>query len=489
MVEKPILNDEKHLINAVVYGDASSSKSEVTEAETKLLTWRRFLVGPILSVYMFGYIISYYTITEYTNETWRNIKYIEANLTFNGSSSARCDVNKSSSEFKAENEASSMAARYMVYYSLAQGIPAVISNLVLGAYTDALGRKFLLGVGISGTTLRLICSFLIIYFKIDMLYFVLACLLEGFTGQYATMLQVSLAYMSDITTSGKQRSHGIAYVMFMLGTSLTLASFAAGYLIQIFNYYAPFAIASVLLVISLIVMLTLLPESFPREKRITNTALKTVVSNSFSFFVSRDFGNNRWKYQLLLLAHGFCDFSFLGRVGTETIYQMSEPFCWSAETVGWYGAARTAGMMVFGVASVKVFQACLPDISIAMIGVLSYAICFMITAFANNSNDLYVAAAVSSFGPLESTIIRSVASSLTDPHKQGAIFSAFAAVEITVNLLSNVGTSAIYSVTVKFMRGFVFLVLSSFDGISFIILLILLIGWKREERETTVVRI
>ncbi|XP_045187748.2 solute carrier family 46 member 3-like isoform X2 [Mercenaria mercenaria] len=181
--------------------------------------------------------------------------------------------------------------------------------------------------------------------------------------------------------------------------------------------------------------------------------------------------------------------SFLGRIGTETIYQMSEPFCWSAEKVGWYGAARTIGMMVFGVGSVKVFQAFLPDVGIAIIGVLSYAVCFALTAFANNSSMLYIAAAASSFGPLESTIIRSVASSLTDPSQQGAIFAAFASVEIIVNLLSNVGTSAIYSVSVKFMRGFVFLVLSSFDGISVIFLVVLLLGWKREERKTTVVKI
>lgn len=46
--------------------------------------------------------------------------------------------------------------------------------------------------------------------------------------------------------------------------------------------------------------------------------------------------------------------------------------------------------MVFGVCSVKVFQAFLPDVSIAMIGVLSYAVCFVLTALANDSNMLYI---------------------------------------------------------------------------------------------------
>lgn len=331
-MEKPSLKDKNKLINAVVNGNTSESSFGTSTDVTKL-SRLRFIIGPVLSVYMFGYIMSYYTITEYTNKTWRDIKFRKANLTMNGSSSSGCDANESSPEFNVGNDATSMASTYLVYYSLAQGIPAVISNLVLGAYTDALGRKFLLGVGITGTTLRLICSLFIIYFKIDMLYFIGACAIEGCTGQYATMLQVSLAYMSDVTKPGKQRAYGMAYVMFMLGSSLTLASFSTGYLIQIFNFYIPCAVAAVLLLISFVVMVTLLPESLPPEKRITNKSIRTVVSNSFSFFVSRDFGNNRWKYQLLLLAHAFCDFSFLGRIGTETIYQMSEPFCWSAETV------------------------------------------------------------------------------------------------------------------------------------------------------------
>lgn len=335
--------DSKRLLSNVInrddnisdYGTASGSTS-VKTTPTEVTSWRRFLIGPLLSVYMFGYMMSYYTITEYTNKTWHDKKFKEANITVSSSAVSLCITNVSSAEFEVENEATSMASQYMVYYSLSQGIPAVISNLVLGSYTDALGRKFLIGVGISGTTLRLIVSVIIIYFKFDLLFFIGACLIEGCTGQYATFLQVSLAYAGDITKPGKQRTNGMAYIMFMLGTSLTLASFAAGYLIQNYNFYVPLVVAAILLMISFLIMLFCLPESFPPEKRKTHKSFREVVGHSFSFFISKDIGNNRWKYQFLLLAHGFCDFSFLGRIGTETIYQMSQPFCWSAEKVQLY---------------------------------------------------------------------------------------------------------------------------------------------------------
>lgn len=476
-------NDLSEFVNT------AASEVIVKEKEPTVVSWRRYLIGPVLAVYMFGYMMSYYTIVEYTNKTWLDKKLKDANITLNNSASSRCEANKSSPEFITEQDATSTASTYVVYYSLAQGIPAVVSNLILGSYTDAFGRKFLLGVGISGTTIRLILSMFIIYFKMDLLYFIGACVIEGCTGQYATMLQVCLAYTGDTTKPGKKRAIGMAYIMLMLGTSFSLASLCAGYLIQIFNFYVPFAVAAILLIFSFIAMVIFLPESLPVERRIKNKKLSSVLYNSVSFFISKDTQNNRWKYQLLLAAHGFCDFSFLGRVGTETIYQMSEPFCWSAEQVGWYGAVRTFGMMIFGVGSVKVFQVCLPDVSIAMIGVLSYCSCFLLTAFSYSSPMLYIAGALSVFGPLESTIIRSLASSLTDSQQQGAIFSAFAAVEIIVNLLSNVGTSTIYSVSVSFMRGFVFLILASFDAIAAFLLAILLVLWRREERTVFIEKI
>lgn len=307
-------------------------KNELTE-DQQTLSWRRFLIGPVVGIYMLGYMMSYYTITEYTNKVWRDKKLSDAKITTNLTSGGGCAVNESNLEVKILKEASSMASQYIVYYSLAQGVPAVVSNLILGSYTDAFGRKFLLAVGISGTTMRIILSFCIIYFKMDILFFLGACILEGFTGQYVTTFQVGLAYISDVTKPGNQRTYGVAYIIFFLAFCSGVASLLAGYLSQEYSFYAPFFVAGVLLILTFIAMLILLPESLPPTKRLTNKSLSTVLYNSFSFFISNDFGNNKWKYRLILLAHAFCDFSFLGRIGVETLYQLADPFCWSVEKV------------------------------------------------------------------------------------------------------------------------------------------------------------
>ena len=370
----------------------SESSSKTDEEDVKLHTWRKLMIGPVLSMYMLGYMMSYYTITEYTNHDLIVKEFNKSGIPVNTSTSnPDCDesVNKSSKAYKANTRAAEIASEYLVYFSLAQGLPAVVTNIILGSYTDAIGRKFLLGVGISGTAVRFILSSIVIYFKLDLLYVVGACLIEGFSGQYATTLQASLAYVSDITDPNKERIFGMALVMFMLGTSLTLASFSAGLLIQNFGYLVPMATSAALLIIAIILCTLILPESFPKHKRVSSKSLRSVLWNSVSFLVVKDINNSRWKYRLLFLAHALCDFSFLGRIGTETIYQMATPFCWSANKVGIFGSLRTMGMMIVGLGSIPFFKWFLPDVGIAMVGVMSYAVGFFLTAFAKKDIMLY----------------------------------------------------------------------------------------------------
>ena len=356
-----------------------------------LTTWRRFLIGPVLFSYMAGYIMSYYIITEYTNSHEQKKFFNEANLTEPKVADSTCNASSDSLEYKTEKKASQSASNRIVYYSLAQGIPAVVSNLILGSYTDALGRKFLLGVGILGTTVRMCISVIIIRYEWGLIYFTIACIIEGCTGQFATVLQASLAYAADITKPGEQRVYGIIYIEIMLGTSLTTASLVTGLLIHQFGYFVPVSVAAGLLIFSFLLLLLLLPESFPAEHRHKDRSVWTVIQNSVRFFIHNDSQNNRWKYQVLALGHFLCGISFLGRIGTETLYQVASPFCWTADTVGFYGAIRTGIQVTIGLGSIKLFRLCgISDPMIALIGTLSYGINFAVEAFATDNLMLYI---------------------------------------------------------------------------------------------------
>ena len=310
-------------------------------------TWRHNLIGPVVCLYFFGTISSYYVLIEYTNKYWKEEEYSKVNLSLSVHTSA-CDTNVSQLISDTENSATSKASEWVVYYSIAAGVPSVFANLILGSYTDAFGRKFLLTIGIAGTFLRLGITAVVIFLEADLVYLLIACVVEGLTGQHAACLAVSLSYISDITIPGKARIMGMIIIEVIIGISLSTASFSSGFMVESLGYEWPMFINAGLLALALVITLTLLPETFNEKLRRKDKSAIQVLKVVFQFFTQNDEKNNRWKYQIILLCHALTNMSYLARIPTETLYQLALPFCWSPTKVGVYAAVRTVGMMFIG---------------------------------------------------------------------------------------------------------------------------------------------
>ncbi|XP_045165195.2 solute carrier family 46 member 3-like [Mercenaria mercenaria] len=480
--------------------DNSSSDLEISEREPLIATedddigyrkyhrleidrtWRHLLIGPVLFVYIFAMICSYYALVEYTKEYFREIEYEEANLSLGNDSYDRCNADEDDIIYKTETKATSTAANWNLYYAVAAGVPSIISNMILGSYTDALGRKFLLAIGIAGSCLRLGIAAITIHFDANIAYLLIACFVEGCTGQYATALQASFAYAADITKPGRSRILGIVVIEFCLGVGMSSASFVEGYLVEWKGYMVTFSAMAIILVFTFLFMVFLLPETLTKAHRRRDKSCVDLLKISSSLFINNDSENRRWKYQIVILMHALVNISFHARLPTETLYQLAPPFCWSITKVGVYAAVRTLAYMCIGLTSVRIFQLCLDEVWICMIGTVSYTAAFFWTAFVTDDIAYYSIIAVGCFGPLSVTMHRSILSHLTPPEKQGAIFSAIGTQEVVSHLLSNVITSSVYAETVSYMRGLVFLVLGGFDAVSIILTLFLKIGWYREKK-------
>lgn len=353
-------------------------------------TWRHWLIGPIVFAYMFSMLCSYYVLVEYTNQYFIKQEYHKANLSLTNTSDTFCNVDEDSIVYKTETKATSEASTWNVYFAVASGVPAVISNMILGSYTDAFGRKFLLAIGIIGTMIRLGTAALVIYLDGVIVYLLIACFVEGCTGQYATTLQVALAYIADITKPGRQRILGIIFVEFVIGVGLALASFASGFLVDWKGYMFTFASMAGILVIVLVLMLFVLPETLTKEHRHRDNSCIGLLKISVSFFTDNDTENRRWKYQLVFLIHALCNLSFLPRIPTETLYQLASPFCWSPTKVGIYSAIRTAVILIVGLGSVNILERFMDEIWICMIGTISYGAAFFWTAFVSDDTLYYI---------------------------------------------------------------------------------------------------
>ena len=353
-------------------------------------TWLHWLIGPVVFAYMFAMLCSFYVLVEYTNQYFMKLEYKNANLSLTNTSDTFCHADEDSIVYKTETRATAAASTWNVYFSVAAGVPAVISNMVLGSYTDAFGRKFLMAIGVLGTMARLGTAALVIYLDGEIVYILIACFIEGCTGQYATTLQVSLAYIADITKPGRQRILGIIFIEFVIGVGLAIASFASGFLIEWKGYMFTFASMAGVLVVVLMVLIFILPETLTKEHRHRNNSCLGLFKTSLSFFTENDAENRRWKYQLVLLIHALCNLSFLPRLSTETLYQLASPFCWSPTKVGIYSAARTAVVLFVGLGSVNILEKFMDEIWICMIGTISYGASFFWTAFVSDDTQYYI---------------------------------------------------------------------------------------------------
>ena len=144
--------------------------------------------------------------------------------------------------------------------------------------------------------------------------------------------------------------------------------------------------AAVLIALA-ILLVVLLPESFPKEKRTSSSTTPcSNVFTAFKFFFGRSNAGKRWMYNLLILA---VLFSRLQSNSVETLYQLNNPFCWDPEQISWYMAGSSALLLV-GVIVVKPLQRVFSDESIAVLGCVSAIASYTIEGLAQNSAMLYI---------------------------------------------------------------------------------------------------
>lgn len=260
-------------------------------------TWRHLLIGPVVWLYFFSMISAFFVLMIYTNKYWKDIEYQKANLSQPNTVSP-CDNNVSSLVSNTDTKSTSKSSKWIMYYSLAAGVPAVIANFVVGAYMDTFGRKMILIISTVGTGLRLFIQGIVIYLKANVAFFLIACVVEGCTGQHGTCFAGALAYAADITRPGKSRALGLAIIEGIVDTAIAFASFATGYMVDGFGFKTTMFIDAGLLILALLIASCILPETIKKNANRKDKSFVQVLKVVCQFFTKNDEKNSRWKYQV-----------------------------------------------------------------------------------------------------------------------------------------------------------------------------------------------
>ena len=351
-------------------------------------TWRHYLPGPILFLHLFAFILSLNTAGLYVPQYISKTLFPQRPLP--SSTGSICTVNDTVASPDTET-IQKEAAVFNVYVALASGIPAVVTSLFLGAFSDRFGRVFLFLTPTIGQLISKTILLFCIYYRIDINFILIGSAIEGLTGGFLAILMASFSYFADITENNKERSTAIAFLEIAVGVGVVVGRFSTGYIINVTDYVWPQVTACSIYTAITVIILFLLPETRAPSKTLeplTRLSCLHYVKTIFSFYVSKT--TDRWKYNVCVLIFFTTGVTTVGKSGVDLLYQISQPFCWDSVKVGWYGALAGLFQNVICMGMIKVLHLCFNDEGVSILGSISGIAGFILTAFATTDVMLYI---------------------------------------------------------------------------------------------------
>ncbi|BFZ07209.1 hypothetical protein BsWGS_10248 [Bradybaena similaris] len=378
-----------------------------------------------------------------------------------------CDAGGNSSNTEAKDDPQAQASELLSYCTLAQTIPAFIACLLLGSYTDYIGRRRLLLVPVFTNFVKAALVCCIVRFNLDLGYIYLAYGIDGISGSLYFTLLALYSYTADTSSSKKERTFWIYAVSCTTSTMSAVANVVLGQLIKSYGFFEAGLFISGMAFVGFTVPLIFLPETLYQRRSIKGVSPLTHLRKIFGFFFLDGSIRRRATFCMCLLMFAFGVANDLNLVSIDTMYQMHAPFCWDSVQIGDYSAIRTAGGHFLALILYKLLQMCMAIEHIGMLGVLFQAAAFILEAFITLSWMFYLVPVLLIPQCLTTSVIRTIFSILAGPDHQGAVFSSIAFIEALCGLVTSQIYNRIYSATVSFMPGAIYLVMASISCVAF----------------------
>ncbi len=293
----------------------------------------------------------------------------------------------------------------------------MVSGPILGALSDRYGRRPVLLLSLCGTAL----AYLLLALAHSLPMIALAIAIDGIT---AGNLSTAYAYIADVTTSDN-RARGMGLIGAAYGLGL-MAGPAIGGLLSVHGLSVPALAACVLALSNVTFGLFVLPESLPRDKRLSPAGWRTLnwVSQLASVLQKKSIRG-------LLLAIFALNLAF---AGLQTNFPL-----FSQARFGWDAARNGLFFAFVGVCSVVVqgfllgqLQPRVGEKRLALIGLALMSFSLVAVAAASQAWLLYPIVAIGALGTGTSIpALTSLVSQRVSAHEQGRLMGG---TQVVLNL-------------------------------------------------------
>ena len=346
-----------------------------------------------------------------------NIKVSSDNMFFQVSqetSSHRCpDQGNKTTPFdkQLEDSVQSTASIWLMYIDICNTVPAVIATLFICTLGDSMGRKFGIVATSIGSTLKVVLCLVAIHFKTSPYVILLGSLVEGMTGSHLCFLGSTFGYVADITTK-KGRSIRMFILITVHTLSTAFTNLGVGYLIEFAGYTLVFWIFEIIHLLNTIYIIVCIPDIRRPKPETSKTATGSVQRRRRSsiqqlkyeakqvgeklygavqiFSTKSEIKRNRLKLGLLLAAFILQACVLMGKGGTDILFMLSYPRCFTSVTYGYQVFFSNIYHGAVGLICVWVLTRCIRDITIEIIGSLSFLAARLMFAFCVTQLQVYM---------------------------------------------------------------------------------------------------
>lgn len=358
--------------------------------------YRRIFLVTVISVYSLGYEVSKPLASQYIyHRVSGKYSLLAANNYSNASGYKECrdpNANTSAKYYQEQQQAQEESSRWLLYLSIATGIPCATVCILLGSYSDSFGRRFLFALSSFGTCCRGVSYVVVVYWNLSLYYLFVGYLIEGLSGYYYAALLATYAYSSDITPPTTSRTRLVIIVQMGKYFSRAIAEVCTGVLIKSAGFIYPGLILVGSMLLNILIIIVLLPETVERKSIQQRKSLCQHVKVVVNFVVKKDNPGNapRGCYILGALAFSVYYLGVVGEDGVDKLYYMDSPLCWNSLQIGYFEAARRLSGPAGTLVLVWGMQRFFTDETIVQLLGLSGVAREVIMAFAANTLMLYM---------------------------------------------------------------------------------------------------
>ncbi|CAI9716536.1 solute carrier family 46 member 3-like [Octopus vulgaris] len=341
---------------------------------------------------------------------------------------------------------------------IAEGLPAVVSVIILGAVGDRTGRrKIMIVLPTLGITAYSLLYILILYtgWNIDGLF--MASALRGLSGSSVSLMAGSSFYAIN-SVAPENRSSRLAVQEFINGATYAIGNIVVGVWVHYSGFLQPFWFTFCLSLFSVFLVVFGVEEiqTARRTEPSTENCCYDTFQPLLKLFKCKDAA--LLKIWFAILAFQTYAMVHIGQLNTLVLYLLGKPFVWPSVKIGIFLSVGMACSALGTVLAVPFLRYHVSDTTIAAVGLVSKAAGTLWIGVIQSEAVLYFSILLLAFQLLPFPMMRAIVSRGIHPTDQGSLFALMHCAESLIHFLSPLIFTVIYASTLRFYTGFIFIV-------------------------------